>query len=48
MIWIILKVFLILFNMPRHPTPDVIYDAKNTTFDVLDEVVAVFERGPPE
>jgi hypothetical protein len=45
LIWIILKVVLILFNMPRHPTPDVIYDAKNTTFDVLDEVLAVFERG---
>ncbi len=45
LIWIIFKVVLILFNMPRYPTPDVIYDAKNTTFDVLDEVLAVFERG---
>jgi hypothetical protein len=45
LIWIILKVVLILFNMTRYPTPDVIYDAKSTTFDVLDEVLAVFERG---
>jgi hypothetical protein len=45
LIWIILKVVLILFHMPRYPTPDVIYDAKNTTFDVLDEVLAVFEKG---